>query len=111
MFFVILLGAALIAAGIGVTFGGAWATIGAVVLLAVGIKVFLMGTAFGFFRRRARARWHRSWGPEGEGERGPWPCGGHRRHLRDRMDEWHEEAHAGAPGGARASGEGEPAAE
>ena len=103
MFFMILLGAALIAAGIGVTFGGAWATIGAVVLLAIGIKVFFMGTAFRFFRRRARARWHQAW-EEGDGPRGPWACGPHG--MRRRMDAWHEQAHAGS-----ASGEGNPTAE
>ena len=118
MFFVILLGLALIAVGVGATFGGAWATVGAVVLLAIGLKVLLMALGFGIFGRRARARWQRNWGPDASGRRGPWPCGRHSEGIKARMNEWHEMAHAGvgpdatgAGHGAAATGDGDPTAE
>ncbi len=111
MFFMILLGLGLIAVGIGATFGGSWATVGAVVLLAIGLKVLFMSLAFGFFGRRARAKWHRNMGPEGEGRYGPWPCGRHSETMRSRMNEWHEMAHAGAEPDTGDAGHGDPAAE
>jgi hypothetical protein len=111
VFFVILLGLGLIAVGVGATFGGAWATVGAVVLLAIGLKVLFMGTAFGFFRRRSRARWHRYMESGEEGRRGPWPCGRHSEAIKARMDEWHAQAHAGAGPDAGDPDHGGPAAE
>lgn len=111
MFFAILLGLGLIALGVGVTFEGAWATVGAVVLIALGLKLLFMGTAFGFFRRRARARWHRYMESGDEGRYGPWPCGPGAKHIRARMDEWHEKAHAGVAPDAGDVGPAAPAAE
>jgi hypothetical protein len=111
MFFVILLALALIAVGVGATFGGAWATVGAVVLLAIGLKVLFMALGFRFFGRRARARWHSNWDSETQGRRGPWPCGRHSESIKARMNEWHEMAHAGAGSDSGSTGEGEPTAE
>jgi hypothetical protein len=99
VFFVILLGMALIAAGIVSLLGGSWATVAAVLLVAIGLKVLFMGTAFGFFRRRARARWERGWSADEDGRHGPWPCGRHSEAIKARMDQWHEKAHAAAEGG------------
>ena len=89
MFFMILLGIALIAVGVTSILGGAWGTVATVILIALGLKVLFMGTAFGFFRRRARAMGRHGWGPDGEGGRGP--CG---KHFRARAEEWHRQAHA-----------------
>ena len=111
MFFVFLLGIALIAVGVGATFGGGWATVGAVVLLAIGLKVLFMALAFGFFRRRARDRWQRSWLADESGSRGPWPCGRHSETIKSRMHEWHEMAHAGAGPDGGAAPDGDATAE
>lgn len=121
MFFLFLLGAGLIAVGIGATFGGAWATVGAVVLLAIGLKLLFMILVFGVFRRRARKTWHKKgwgsdenrrawhegWDSDDEDRYGPWPCG---RRFRGRMGDWHDRARDGREAGST-TGEAAPAAE
>jgi hypothetical protein len=111
VFFVILLGIALVAIGITATLGGAWATVAAVLLVAIGLKVLFMGTAFGFFRRRARAGWQRGQGPDESGRYGPWPCGRRSEAFKARMDEWHETAHADVGDDHAATAGGRPTAE
>jgi hypothetical protein len=98
MFFAFLIGAALIAVGIGALSGGGWATAGAVVLVVIGAKLLLMGLMFGFFGRRFRTMRRAGWSSEDGSGRGPWPCGRHRGSdaMRARMEAWHEMAHAGA---------------
>jgi hypothetical protein len=97
MFFALLIGAGLVAVGIGALGGGGWATAGAIVLLVIGAKLLLMALMFGFFGRRFRRMRRNGWDAESSGRYGPWPCG--RRHgsesMRSRMEEWHEMAHAG----------------
>ena len=107
MFIVFLLGIALVAVGVGATFGGGWATVGAVVLLAIGLKVLFMAVMFGFVGRRFRAMRRQGWTPDEGGRKGPWPCGRHSDTIHTRMHEWHEMAHAGADteGGTADSGD------
>ena len=111
MFFVILLGAGLVAIGIASTFGGAWATVGTVVLMVIGFKLLFMTLMFGFFGRRFRAKRGRGWNPDEGSRHGPWPCGRHSETIKARMDTWHEIAHAGAETDAGASGHGDATAE
>jgi len=111
VFFVILLGAGLVAIGIASTFGGAWATVGTVVLLVIGFKLLFITLMFGFFGRRFRAKRDRGWNPDAAGRYGPWPCGRRSETIKARMDEWHEMAHAGADTDAGAPGHGDSTAE
>lgn len=93
--FVILLGIGLVAVGIGATLGGGWATVGAVVLLALGLKVLFMAVTFMFLGRRFRAMHRRSGDPETIGRHGRWSCGPGSESMKARMEEWHRMAHAG----------------
>jgi len=111
VFFVILLGISLVAIGIGSTLGGSWATVGAVVLLALGLKVLFMAIMFGFFGRRFRAMRRRGWNADEAGWHGRWPCGPGSESVKTRMDEWHQMAHAGAETDAGAPDQDDATAE
>ena len=95
MFFALLIGAALVAVGIGALGGGGWATAGAVVLLIIGGKLLFMALMFAFFGRRFRAMRRAGRDPEVDAHFGPWPCG-RRGDRRARLEEWRRMTNAGA---------------